>query len=81
MSYGPLGDGREEAIAVRMQTESGAPSVDAGRSKGASIFSAPVFTIDRIELPLRALARGFSNDAVDLRALLGKPPACSLRAR
>ncbi len=41
----PLGDGREEAVPVRMQRLNPAtPSVDAGRSKGASIFSAPVFT-------------------------------------
>jgi hypothetical protein len=81
MSYGHLANGREEAVAVRMQTESrdavGGPGQVQGREHllGAGLY------IDRVELPLRALARGVSNDAVDLRAVLGKAASEQLASR
>jgi hypothetical protein len=64
-----------------MQTESRDAVGGRGQVQGREHLLRAGLYIDRVELPLRALARGVSNDAVDLRAVLGKAASEQLASR
>ena len=68
-----LCDGGEEALAVGMEAESG-DTIHGGRKINGreKLFRARLH-VHRIELPLRAVAGGVLEDAVELAAVLREP--------